>query len=84
VMPRYGEVMAAGEPYISLLIDTKDPIELGDFVSTFTSIANQYEKFVREQYPDASSEAAVYVSETATPLRSDRIGSRIPPFRRNP
>jgi hypothetical protein len=61
--PPYGEAMAAVEPYISLWIDTKDPIELGDFVSTFTSIANQYEKFVREHFPDASPEAAIYVSE---------------------
>ena len=32
--------------YIVLNVDTKQPIELGDFVGGFTSIASQYDKFV--------------------------------------
>jgi hypothetical protein len=44
-------------------IDTKNPIELGDFVSEFTSVSSQYEKFMRENYPDLSSEAHMFVKQ---------------------
>jgi hypothetical protein len=36
-----------GHLRIILKIKTKNPIELGDFVSEFTSIASQYDKFIR-------------------------------------
>jgi hypothetical protein len=62
-MVEYADVMAEGEPYISLTVVTKSPIELGDFVSAFTSLANQYQKFIRENYPDETPEATIYVRE---------------------
>lgn len=59
----YDLLMAVEPPHIVLTIDTKGPIELGDFVSAFTSLASQYEKFVREEYPDLSGEAKIFVRE---------------------
>jgi len=60
--------------HIVLNIQTKNPIELGDFVSAFTSIASQYEKFVRSNYPDMSGEANIFVREVrAGSIEADLI-----------
>src|SRR5437588_9154062 len=59
--------MARSKPaelaHIVLNIQTKNPIELSDFVSEFTSIASQYEKFVRSYYPEMSTDANMFVRE---------------------
>src|SRR5258705_238718 len=47
----YDAYMTAGKPYIILKLETKNPIELGNFVSEFTSVASQYDKFIKERYP---------------------------------
>ncbi len=61
-------------PHIVLNIETKRPIELGDFVSAFSSIASQYEKFVRSDYPDLSGDAKIYVREVrAGSIEADLI-----------
>ena len=49
--------------HIVLNIETKNPIELNDFVSAFTSVANQYEKFVRANYSELSGHADMFVRE---------------------
>jgi hypothetical protein len=49
--------------HIVLTLDTERPIEVDDFVSAFTSIAGQYRKFVRTNYPDIIPEADIYVTE---------------------
>jgi hypothetical protein len=54
----------AYEPaHIVLNIRTKNPIELTDFVSAFTSTSSQYEKFIRSHYPEMSSDANIFVRE---------------------
>lgn len=60
--------------HLVLNIQTKNPIELGDFVSAFTSIASQYEKFIRSQYPDMSGDAKIFVREVrAGSIEADLI-----------
>lgn len=54
----------AGKPaHIVLHVDTKNPIELGDFVAGFTSISSQYEKFVRAKFPDLTGESRIFIRE---------------------
>ncbi|MGY3696890.1 hypothetical protein ACVIGA_006970 [Bradyrhizobium sp. USDA 3240] len=61
-------------PHIVLNIETDQPIELGDFVSAFSSIASQYEKFVRSDYPELSGDAKIYVREVrAGSIEADLI-----------
>src|SRR5438067_13793853 len=55
--------MGAVSAYIQVRLQTKNPIEIGDFVSEFTSVASQYDKFIRERYPDLTSEAHIYVKQ---------------------
>ena len=60
--------------HIVLNIQTKNPIELNDFVSAFTSIASQYEKFVRANYPELSGHAEIFVREVrAGSIEADLI-----------
>lgn len=59
----YVEYMAGGLPHIILNIDVKQPVEIGDFVSVFTALSSQYEKFMRANYPDLSPDADIYVTE---------------------
>ncbi|MCK1410202.1 hypothetical protein [Bradyrhizobium sp. 76] len=61
-------------PHIILNIATKRPIELGDFVSAFSSIASQYDKVVRAQYPELSGDAKIFVREVrAGSIEADLI-----------
>lgn len=55
--------MKSGVPFIRMKLDTHHPIELGEFVSAFTALASQYDKFVRTEKPDADPEATLFIKE---------------------
>jgi hypothetical protein len=55
----YDANMAAGQPFIIVKLDTKSPIEIGTFVSEFTSVSSQYEKFIKEHYPHLVTDAGI-------------------------
>lgn len=61
--PTYDALMAGAQAYIDVTIDTKNPVELGDFVSEFTSVSAQYDKFMRENHPDLSPGAQMFVKQ---------------------
>ncbi|WP_245451284.1 hypothetical protein [Georhizobium profundi] len=44
-------------------LDTAEPVELADFVGAFTSIANEFERFVKDEYPGAKADPRIYVRE---------------------
>lgn len=55
--------METYDPHVILRLNTKRPIEIGDFVSAFSAIGNEYERFIRINRPDLAPEARVYVRE---------------------
>lgn len=55
--------MANTSAHIELVIDVKEPIEIGDFVAAFTSTASQYRRFMRSAHPDLKDDAIVLVRE---------------------
>ena len=59
----YGAIMPGMDAHIEVLMDVKRPIELADFVSAFVTIGNQYQRYMRQNYPDLSQEARVFVRE---------------------
>lgn len=59
----YSEIMGEQPAHLILTLDTRSPIELGDFVKSFTSIAMEYERYVRDVAPDQTSEAQMFVGE---------------------
>ncbi len=52
-----------GEPFIRLKLNTKAPIELGDFVGAFTALASEYERNARLQHPETEPYARLFVKE---------------------
>ncbi len=48
---------------LTLKLDTDEPVELRDFVGAFTSLANEFERFVDQAYPDAHSDPKMFVRE---------------------
>ena len=59
----YGASMEDAAPHVLLKIDTAKPVELGDFVSLFVAIGNQYERFVGGQDAEDRTDARFYVKE---------------------
>jgi hypothetical protein len=73
-MARGGKKAAGAQIIVEL--DTKRPIEVGDFVAAFTSVESQYEKFVKQNYPDATGEAKMFVRE----IKKGSIIAELLPF----
>lgn len=59
----YAQAMARGEPHLILELDTKEPMELGAFVGAFTSLASEFERYVKRSHPGLPGEADLYVQQ---------------------
>src|SRR5262245_20755780 len=59
----YSRAMGELPAYIVLNLETKEPIELGDFVGTFVALGSDYERFIAERGLEDKSEAKIYVKE---------------------
>jgi len=69
--------MFEGKNYIELKLELKEPAELHDLVRSFTSIANQFEDYIRKEHPNLVDETTkVYVKE----IRRGSIIADLVPF----
>ncbi|MGI9364515.1 MAG: hypothetical protein ACR2O8_04980 [Rhizobiaceae bacterium] len=59
----YSGFMREEKAHLTLKIDTEQPVELRDFVGSFTSLANEFERFIKASYPDAKSNPKMFVRE---------------------
>lgn len=59
----YSTLMGEESAHLTLKIDTEEPVELRDFVGAFTSLANEFERFVKSEYPNAKSDPRMFVRE---------------------
>ena len=55
--------MERGRSYITLTLDLSEPIEVLDFAQAFSSLASQFDDYLRENHPDLVGEAKIYISE---------------------
>jgi len=60
---RYSDLMGEWPAHLRLKLDTAEPVELGDFVGAFTSLANEFERYVEEAYPGVRADPRMYVRE---------------------
>lgn len=60
---RYSDLVGDQSAFLTLKIDSEEPVELRDFVGAFTSLGNEFERYVRETYPDAKTDPRMYVRE---------------------
>lgn len=76
IMGLYSSIMVRGQPHLTLKLDTKEPIELGAFVGAFTSLANEYDRYIRYTNPDLVGEADMYVRD----VRSGSVIADLLPY----
>ena len=57
----YAEAVAQSQSLIRMKLDVSQPIDLGEFVSAFTAMAAEYDRFMRADHPDVAPDAALYV-----------------------
>jgi hypothetical protein len=55
--------MGENGAFLTLTLDGEQPIELGNFVGAFTSLANEFERYVHQEYPDTRADPRMYVRE---------------------
>ncbi len=72
----YVAAMIDGDPHLILRIETKEPIELGEFVATFVGIGSAYERYHDADNVDGRSDARVYVRE----VRAGSIIAELVPY----
>ncbi|WJR66947.1 hypothetical protein QTA58_22610 [Neorhizobium sp. CSC1952] len=59
----YSQLMGEQKAILTLKLDTEEPVELRDFVGAFTSLANEFERFIDAEFPDAHSDPKMFVRE---------------------
>lgn len=72
----YAGRMANPDPHLLLRIETKNPIELNDFVSLFVGLGNQFEKFIAHEHPAEKGDVRFYVRE----VRAGSIIAELVPY----
>ncbi|MDK1386322.1 hypothetical protein QN224_12980 [Sinorhizobium sp. 8-89] len=59
----YAQLMGEQSAVLTLKIATEEPVELRDFVGAFTSLANEFDRFVDTELPDAKTDPRMFVRE---------------------
>lgn len=59
----YSQAMGEQKSFLTLRIDTDEPVELRDFVGAFTSLGNEFERYVKDAHPEARADPRMYVRE---------------------
>ncbi|QGA55896.1 hypothetical protein [Brucella sp. 2280] len=60
---QYSALMGEQSAHLTLKLDTDEPIEIGDFVGAFTSIANEFERHIASSLPGIKVDPKFYVRE---------------------
>lgn len=68
--------MTKGDSHIVLKIDTRNPIELSDFVAAFVGIGHQFEQFYDREHPSDRGAIRFYVRE----VRAGSIIAELVPY----
>ena len=61
--PSYRVMTGENTPHIMLRLSTKEPIELKNFVTAFTSLGHEYERFLKTEHPELSEQSEIYVKQ---------------------
>jgi hypothetical protein len=59
----YREYMEHGGAYITLKLDLSEPVEALDFAQAFSSLAVQFDEYLKDNHPDLVGEAKIYITE---------------------
>ncbi|MGP4752860.1 hypothetical protein [Agrobacterium pusense] len=59
----YAQLMGANKAILTLKLDTHEPVELRDFVGAFTSLANEFDRYVGREFPGTTTEPQMFIRE---------------------
>lgn len=59
----YAQLMGANKAILTLKLDTHEPVELRDFVGAFTSLANEFDRYVDREFPGTTTEPQMFIRE---------------------
>lgn len=59
----YVALMGDRPAHLTLKLDTSEPVELGDFVGAFTSIANEFDRYLVAEHRGTKSDPRFFVKE---------------------
>lgn len=59
----YSRLMSEQNAHLTLKLDTSEPIELADFVGSFTALGNEFERFVKDHFPNQKTDIQFFVKE---------------------
>lgn len=59
----YNQPMSEAPVMLRLRIQTEEPVEIDAFVGAFTSLAEEYRRDIKENYPDVDPDARIFVKE---------------------
>lgn len=65
LLPRgsYSHVMGETNAYLSIRLDLKDPVEIGDFAALFAGMGGQFDDYIKDHHPGIAGTARMYVRE---------------------
>ncbi|MGV1989544.1 hypothetical protein ACQZ5N_23290 [Agrobacterium sp. 22-221-1] len=55
--------MGASKALLTLKLDTHELVELRDFVGAFTSLANEFDRYIEREYPGVHTEPQMFIRE---------------------
>ncbi len=59
----YSQCMGESAAHLILTLETREPIELSAFVGAFTSLGNEFERFLRDEHPELRGDVKFFVKE---------------------
>ena len=59
----HNEIMEGIDSLLTLTLDTSEPIEISHFIGAFTSLASEYDRELKENYPYIKNDSKIYVKE---------------------
>ncbi|WP_421855895.1 hypothetical protein [Oricola sp.] len=62
-MKTYSQLMEESKGYLTVRLDIKKPVEIGDFASLFAGMGGQFDAYLREFHPELRGKAQMYVKE---------------------
>jgi len=63
MLKSYSQFMGEQPAHLTLKLDTAEPVELGDFVGAFTSLANEFERYIEASHPGLSANPQMFLKE---------------------
>ncbi|VAW20515.1 hypothetical protein MNBD_ALPHA12-698 [hydrothermal vent metagenome] len=59
----YSELMKNTNSYISINLNLKEPVEIGDFAAMFAGVGMQFDRHLSEHHPELKGKAKMYIRE---------------------